>query len=157
MDVRETVAVLAHELGHFKLHHVRWAVVRSVLATGALFYALSLCLPLVSFYAAFGLSGPSAYGALVVFGLWFGLVDFLLQPVASHISRRNEFAADRYAIQNASEPRDLRAALLKLREKSRVLPLSHPLYSRVYHSHPPLLERLATLAAPPPGGPATVE
>jgi STE24 endopeptidase len=148
MDVRETVAVLAHELGHFKLHHVRWAVVRSVLATGALFYALSLCLPLASFYSAFGLSGPSAYGALVVFGLWFGLVDFLLQPVASHISRKNEFAADRYAIQNASDPGDLRRALLKLREKSRVLPLSHPLYSRVYHSHPPLLERLAALAEP---------
>src|SRR5262249_11962460 len=66
-------------------------------------------------------------------------------------------AADRYAIQNASDPRDLRAALLKLREKSRVLPLSHPLYSRVYHSHPPLLERLAALAEPPPVGPATVE
>ena len=61
MGVRETVAVLAHELGHFKLHHVRWAVVRSVLATGALFYALSLCLPLASFYEAFSMTGPSAY------------------------------------------------------------------------------------------------
>jgi STE24 endopeptidase len=147
LSVREIVTVLAHELGHFKLHHVRWALARSVLATGALFFALSLCLPLESFYRAFGLSGVSSYGALVVFSLWFGIVDFLLQPLATHISRRNEFAADRFAIQNGAAPEDLRNALLKLREKSRLLPISHPLYSLVYHSHPPLLERLNALKA----------
>src|SRR5262249_61892246 len=96
-------------------HRVRGAAAGAGPGAGALFSALRFRLPLASFYAAFGLSGPSPYGALVVFGLWFGLVDFLLQPVASHISRRNEFAADRYAIRNASDPRDLRAALLKLR------------------------------------------
>jgi STE24 endopeptidase len=147
MGVREIVAVLAHELGHFKLHHVRWALARSVLATGGLFFALDLALPRAAFYRAFFLSGPSSYGALVVFGLWFGLVDFLLQPLASHISRRNEFAADRFALRSGAAPRDLGDALLKLREKSRLLPISHPVYSRVYHSHPPLLERLKALGA----------
>jgi STE24 endopeptidase len=140
----EVVAVLAHELGHFKLHHVRWAVVRSVLATGGLFFVLSRLRPLLPFYDAFFLPATS-YAALVVFGAWLSLVGFLLQPVGAAISRRHEFAADRFAVAQGASSRDLASALLKLREKSRALPLSHPVYSRVYHSHPPLLERLAAL------------
>lgn len=146
MGVREVLAVLAHELGHFKLHHVRWALVRGLLSTGLLFFVLGFCLPLTPFYAAFGLDRTS-YGALVVFGAWFSLVSFLLQPVASALSRRHEFAADRFAVDHGASPDDLAEALLKLREKSRLLPLSHPLYSRIYHSHPPLLERLAAMGA----------
>ncbi len=144
MGSREVLAVLAHELGHFKLHHVRWSLVRSVLATGLVFWLLSRALPLTAFYEAFGLR-PTTYGALVVFGLWFGLVEFVLHPFASAISRRHEFAADGFAVRSGAAVRELKEALLKLREKSRLLPLSHPLYSRVYHSHPPLLERLAAL------------
>ena len=147
MGAREVLAVLAHELGHFKLHHVRWALVRGVLYTGLLFFVLGLCLPLTPFYSAFGLDRTS-YGALVAFGAWFSLVSFLLLPIQSALSRRHEFAADRFAIQHGAAPGDLGEALLKLREKSRLLPLSHPLYSRIYHSHPPLLERLAAMGAP---------
>ena len=146
MGAREVLAVLAHELGHFKLHHVRWGLVRGLLSTGVLFFGLGLCLPLTPFYSAFGLDRTS-YGALVVFGAWFSLVTFLLQPVESALSRRHEFAADRFAIDHGAAPEDLAEALLKLREKSRMLPLSHPLYSRIYHSHPPLLERLAAMGA----------
>lgn len=144
MGAREVVAVLAHELGHFKLHHVRWALVRGVLTTGLLFFLLGRCLPLTAFYAAFGLDRTS-YGALVVFGTWFSLVSFVLQPIGSALSRRHEFAADAFAIASGAAPSDLAEALLKLREKNRGLPISHPLYSRVYHSHPPLLERLAAM------------
>lgn len=146
MGTREVVAVLAHELGHFKLHHVRWALIRSVAASGLMFYALSLCLPLEPFYQAFFVSQTS-YGALVVFGLWFGLVSFLLQPIGNALSRRHEFAADAFALEAGAMAADLGSALRKLREKSRLLPLSHPLYSRVYHSHPPLLERLRVMGA----------
>jgi len=146
MGSREVVAVLAHELGHFKLHHVRWAVVRSVVTSGLVFSVLSLCLPLEPFYAAFFLEKTS-YGALAVFSLWFGLASFLLQPVENALSRRHEFAADAFALRNGATAAELGAALRKLREKSRLLPLSHPLFSRVYHSHPPLLERLRVMGA----------
>jgi STE24 endopeptidase len=144
LGTREIVAVLAHELGHFKLHHVRTRLLLGVLSTGILFYALGLCLPLTAFYTAFSLQ-PSSYGALVVFGLWFGPLEFLLQPLENAISRRHEFAADAFAVARGVAASDLGEALLKLREKSRLLPLSHPLFSRVYHSHPPLLERLEAL------------
>jgi STE24 endopeptidase len=146
MGSRQVVAVLAHELGHFKLHHVRWAIVRSVATSGLVFYGLSLCLPLERFYAAFFLE-RTAYGALAVFGLWFGLVSFLLQPLGNALSRRHEFAADAFALRSGATAAELGEALRKLREKSRLLPLSHPLYSRVYHSHPPLLERLRVMGA----------
>jgi STE24 endopeptidase len=149
MGTRQVVAVLAHELGHFKLHHVRWAVVRSVAITGLLFYGIGLCLPLRSFYSAFAVE-PTAYGALAVFGLWFALVSFLLQPLANALSRRHEFAADAFALRSGAQPSELVEALLRLREQSRLLPVSHPLYSRVYHSHPPLLERLRALGATNP-------
>lgn len=145
MGAPEVVAVLAHELGHFKLHHVRWQLIRSTVMTGLTFFFLSLCLPLASFYQAFALSGVSNYGALVVFGLWFGIVDFLLQPIENHLSRRNEFAADDFAKAQVGNAEELATALLKLREQSHAMPITHPIYSSVYHSHPPLLERLAAL------------
>jgi STE24 endopeptidase len=151
MGTREVVAVLAHELGHFRLHHVRWAIVRSVATTGLLFWGLSLALPLRPFYEAFFV-GQTAHGALVVFGLWFGLVSFVLQPLTSALSRRHEFAADAFALRHGARPAELGEALLRLREQSHLLPVSHPLYSKVYHSHPPLLERLRAMGALPDPG-----
>ena len=145
LNADELVAVLAHELGHFKLHHIRYSLVRGFFLTGLLFYLLSLCLPLSSFYEAFFLSGVSSYGALVVFSLWYEILGFFITPVFSAISRKNEFAADNFAknvMQSASE---LRQALLKLRKSNAAVPMSHPLFSQIYHSHPPLYERLKEL------------
>src|SRR5690606_20665781 len=106
-----------------------------------------LCLPLTAFYTAFDLQGVSAYGALVVFSLWFGLVDFFITPLSSWMSRRNEFAADAFAREHTGNASDLVQALIKLRESNHAMPICHPLYSMVYYSHPPLLERLAALKA----------
>jgi STE24 endopeptidase len=144
LGATEIAAVLAHELGHFKLHHVRWALLRSVLATGGLLWLAGLLRDSVPLYEAFQLRGPSPHGALLLFGLWLAPIGFLLRPLASFLSRRNEFAADAFALAHAGA-RDLGDALLKLRERSRSLPLSHPWYSRVYYSHPPLLERLRAI------------
>lgn len=145
MSEQEVVAVLAHELGHFKLNHVRWGLIRGIATTGMIFYALSLCLPLKEFYEAFQLSGVSTYGALVVFSLWIGTLDFYLSPLSSWISRRNEFAADAFALTHIEKRFDLAEALLKLRESNKSLPISHPWYSAIYHSHPPILERLQAM------------
>lgn len=145
MSLKEIVAVLAHELGHFKLHHVRSGLVRSFFTTGLMFFILSLCLPLTEFYTSFGLIGVSNYGALIVFSLWFGLAGFLIQPFSSMISRRHEFQADAFALKSIEDRRALGDALLKLRETSHSMPIAHPLYSAFYHSHPPLLERLKAM------------
>ena len=145
MNVEEIVAILAHELGHFKLNHIRWSLVRSFFMTGVMFYLMSLCLPINELYTAFDMQAGTFYGALVVFSLWFSPISFLLQPITNLISRRNEFAADAFALKNVENGRRLGDALLKLRENSHVMPISHPAFSAVYHSHPPLLERLKAM------------
>ena len=145
MSTKEIVAVLAHELGHFKLHHVRYAMIRGVALSLVIFAGIGAMLPHANFYAAFRLSGVSNYGGLVVFSLWFGIMDFYLQPLQTWLSRRNEFAADAFAKANLGAGDSLASALKKLREKSNVMPISHPLYSGVYYSHPPMLERIDRL------------
>lgn len=145
MNVDEITAVLAHELGHFKLNHIRIGLIRSFFSTGLMFYGMSLMMPYEKLYTSLGLNGPSSYGALTVFSLWFGLGSFLFQPLASYLSRRNEFAADAFALKYIPKRNLLGDALLKLREKSNLMPISHPLYSRFYHSHPPLIERLSAM------------
>lgn len=149
LSAKEVVAVLAHELGHFKLNHVRWMLIRSIAMTGLFFYVLGLVKDLDVFYRAFSLDGVSSYGALIVFGYWYSTADFFLKPIGSYLSRSNEFAADAFAKNHIEDIQDLGHALLKLREKSQSLPLAHPLFSRVYYSHPPLLERLQAMGFKP--------
>ena len=145
LEPKEIVAVLAHELGHFKLNHVRWGLFRSTLISALLFYVLSICLPLKNFYLAFGFQGISNYAALTTFSLWFSIINFILIPIGSLISRKNEFAADHFAGLHIDNPKNLISALLKLRETNHSMPLSHPLYSSFYYSHPPLIERIKPL------------
>lgn len=145
MGTNEIIAVLAHELGHFKLNHVRWGLIRSFFFIGLLFFLIDFFMPYEILYRAFYLDGVSLYGALTIFSLWFGVISFFLQPISSYLSRRNEFAADAFALKHIDDQRQLGHALLKLREKSHVMPISHPWFSMVYHSHPPLLERLKAM------------
>lgn len=145
MSPSEVVAVLAHELGHFKLHHVRNGIFRGLATSLIVFFLISLMLPHSIFYEAFALSDITNYGGLIVFSLWFSVVEFLIQPIETSISRRNEFAADGFAKEHIGGSSDMIAALKKLREKSFVMPISHPLYSAIYYSHPPMLERLRSL------------
>ena len=102
-------------------------------------------LPNANFYEAFRLSMVSHYGGLVVFSLWFGIIEFYLQPIQTWFSRKNEFAADDFAKLTLGSGKMLSDALKKLREKSSVMPIVHPLYSAMYYSHPPMLERIAAL------------
>ncbi len=145
MSTKEVVAVLAHELGHFKLHHVRSGMLRGLVMSLLIFAGIGAMLPHETFYSAFGLAGVSNYGGLVVFSLWFGLLEFYLQPMQTWFSRKNEFAADEFAKKTLGTGTSLAEALKKLREKSSVMPIAHPLFSSMYYSHPPMLERIKAL------------
>lgn len=142
---KQVVAVLAHELGHFRLNHIRKQLIRSMLFTGGLFFAMNFLQDMGALFDAFGLSTGTAYGTLLVFSLWFGLLDFVIQPLSSWVSRKYEFEADAFAKQHIGSSKDLAEALLTLRKKSSSVPLCHPMFSRFYHSHPPILERLQAM------------
>ena len=142
----EIEAVLAHELGHFKLRHV---IKRTVWFAAGSLVLLALLGWLVGepwFYAGLGVPGPAPrYGvALVLFMLALPAFTFLGSPLAAMYSRRHEFEADEYAARNASAPA-LVAALVKLYEDNATTLTPDPVHSAFYDSHPPAASRIARL------------
>jgi STE24 endopeptidase len=145
----EVEAVLAHELGHFKLKHVPK---RMVAIFGASLAALTLLGWLAQqqwFYTGLGVTpnlGGVPNDALALMLLMFALppFGFLVTPWASALSRKHEFEADAYACAQASG-QDLAQALVKLHEDNAGTLTPDPLYARFYYSHPPAAERLAAL------------
>jgi STE24 endopeptidase len=140
----EIEAVLAHELGHFRLHHVRQRLVLSLGLGLAAFALLGALLEWPSFYTALGVQEPSAHAALLLLVLVVPHFTFFLTPLGAWWSRRHEFQADAFASQQ-SNPRDLAHALVKLyRDNATTLTPDH-VHSAFYDSHPPAPIRIARL------------
>ena len=144
----EIEAVLAHELGHFRLRHVRQRLLVSCATALAGFALLGWLAGKPGFYRALGVPMPSAHAALLLFALVAPVALFFATPVGALWSRRHEFAADRFASQHAS-PRELASALVKLYRENASTLTPDPLYTAFYYSHPPALERIARLTGAP--------
>jgi STE24 endopeptidase len=144
MSDEEIVAVLAHEIGHYKNKHVLRNLLLSVILTGLTLFLFSLVVdsPLLS--KAMGAETPSFHLGLIVFGILYSPLSLLIGLATNFISRRNEFEADRFVHDNY-EPVALSEALKKLSVKNLSNLLPHPAYVFFHYSHPPLLERLAKL------------
>jgi STE24 endopeptidase len=142
----EIEAVLAHELGHFKLRHVLKRTAWLAAASFALLALLGWLVGEAWFYAGVGVPGPAPrYGvALVLFMLVLPAFTFLASPLAAMYSRRHEFEADRYAARNASAAA-LVTALVKLYEDNASTLTPDPLHSAFFDSHPPAPARIARL------------
>ncbi|MRI58500.1 MAG: peptidase M48 [Epsilonproteobacteria bacterium] len=139
---KELLAVLGHELGHFKHKDI----LKNILMMGVMFFALFYIfanLP-ASLYEKVGIPPNMPYSVIAMFLLLSPVFFFFFMPLVNFVSRRNEFAADRYGSEIAGRA-NLRNALLKLVEENSHFPLAHPLYIFFYHSHPPILERLRAL------------
>ena len=148
----EIEAVLAHELGHFKLRHiVKRIVVMFALSLG--FLALLGFLKEQSwFYTGLGvtpqLAGPNDAMALLLFMLVLPIFTFVLGPLNAITSRKHEFEADAFAAKH-SDARDLVSALVKMYEDNASTLTPDPLHSAFYDSHPPASVRIAHLNAVP--------
>jgi len=149
----EIEAVLAHELGHFRLRHIAKRLGFSFVASLAFLALLGFLATRPWFYTGLGVT-PSLTGsndglALVLFALVLPVFTFVFAPVASLLSRRHEFEADAFAARHASA-RDLVSALVKLYQDNASTLTPDPLHSAFYDSHPPAsirIERLARQAA----------
>lgn len=141
----EVVAVLAHEIGHQKKHHVFKLTFISMLMLLIGLWSISLLIPYLPMYYAFGFNEPSSHAALIIFSMLAAPVGFFLTPIISILSRRHEYEADRYAAQAVSSGQALSSALLALSKKSLSNLTPHPLYSFFHYSHPTLMERLVAL------------
>jgi STE24 endopeptidase len=148
----EVEAVLAHEIGHFRLRHVLKRMALIFLASLAALALLGWLSRQQWFYTGLGvtpnLGAPNDALALLLFMLALPPFGFLLVPLASLASRRHEFEADDYACAHASG-RDLASALLKLHEDNAGTLTPDPVYVAFYYSHPPASERLAALKMEP--------
>lgn len=142
----EIEAVLAHELGHFKHHHV---IKRIAMMFFVSFLGLALLGWLMNqpwFYAGLGVSEMSNYMALVLFLLVSPVFMFVLRPMMASYSRKNEFEADSYAAKHANA-KYLIEALVKLYRDNASTLTPDPLHSAFYDSHPPASIRISKLAA----------
>jgi STE24 endopeptidase len=137
----EIVAVLAHEIGHYKKKHTLISVVSSILQTGITLYILSLFVgnPLLS--KALGSEIPSFHLGLITFGFLYSPISTIIGLFMNVISRKNEYAADRFASENY-EGIHLQTALKKLSVSNLSNLTPHPIYVFFNYSHPTLLQRV---------------
>lgn len=151
----ELVAVLAHEIGHFKLKHIVQRLVVSIIQAAVLFYLLGLVISGGTFsrmlFDAFGVPIISAHVGLVLFALLFSPVSRLLGIAANAWSRKHEFEADAFAANATGKPESLVSALKKLSAKNLSNLTPHPFRVFLDHSHPPTLVRIDALRSARPG------
>jgi STE24 endopeptidase len=145
----EVEAVLAHELGHFRLKHVRSRLLSSVAASFAGLALLGWLAAEPWFYSAFGIHAASSHAALLLFMFAAPVFVFFATPIGSMWSRRHEFAADAFAARH-SNAGELATALVKLYRDNATTLTPDALYSAFYYSHPPALERIGRLRQPTP-------
>ena len=146
LSPEEIEAVLAHELGHFKLKHIQ----KRLLSTSALSLAALALLGWLAgqdwFYLGLGVSQPSSWMALMLFMMVLPVFTFFVQPLMSLLSRKHEFEADAYAVQQSSGS-DLIHALVKMYRENASTLTPDPLYSAFHDSHPPAPVRISHISA----------
>lgn len=143
-SVDELVAVLAHEIGHYKKKHTLSGLFVSLLQTALMLFILSYFIADPVLSQALGASEHSFHLAVLAFGILYSPISMLLGLFTNIISRINEYAADKYAGENFN-PDSLMLALKKLSVNNLSNLRPHPAYVFFYYSHPPLLKRLEAL------------
>lgn len=144
LSATEIEAVLAHELGHYRLHHIRKGLIVSSVLSLVAFAVLGYLAAWPGFYSALGVSQPSTHAALLLFMLASSPFTFFFTPLGTAWSRKHEYEADTFAAQHA-DARELVTALLKLYRDNASTLTPDEIHSRFYDSHPPALQRITFL------------
>jgi STE24 endopeptidase len=144
LQPNEIEAVLAHELGHYRRHHIRNGLIFSLLASLFGLALLGWLTRQPEFYSALGVPTPSAHAALLLFMLALSPLMFWITPLSAWWSRRQEFQADEYAASQA-DANDLVTALTKMYRDNASTLTPDALHSAFYDSHPPAMTRISRL------------
>ncbi|RWX51604.1 STE24 endopeptidase [Candidatus Electrothrix marina] len=146
LQTQEIIAVLAHEMGHFKQKHILKMMGISVLQTGCMFFILSLFLGNRQLFAAFGMEQVSVYAGLIFFGFLYAPVSMLLSIFFHIYSRKNEYEADAWAVNTIEDHGEgLINGLKKLSVHNLSNLTPHPLNVFINYSHPPVLQRIQAI------------
>jgi STE24 endopeptidase len=142
MDKDEIIAVLAHELGHWKKKHVlKRIIVSEVVAFVGLYVSFKI-LQTDFLTEMFYIELDSFFAKIIILGFLGNIVAFLLSPLVSFFSRRHERMADRFACELTGNPESLASSLIKLSKDNLSNLHPHPLYAAIYYSHPPVVHRI---------------
>lgn len=142
----ELVAVLAHEIGHYKKKHIIKNMAISIAQTGIMFFLLSIFLNSQGLYDAFFMEQMSVYAGLIFFGMLYAPIDMIVSIFMQILSRKYEFEADEFASTTyRKEP--MIEALKKLSKDNLSNLTPHPFYVFLNYSHPPVLQRIETIRA----------
>ncbi|SDP73364.1 M48 family metallopeptidase [Desulforhopalus singaporensis] len=145
LDDEEIVAVLAHEMGHFKLDHIQKMMAATIVQTGIMFYLLSLFLTVPEVAYAFKMEHPSVYSSLIFFGFLYSPVNIGVSVAFNIFSRKHEYEADHYGATSTKSPDFLISGLKKLSKANLSNLTPHPLNVFIHYSHPPVLQRITKL------------
>lgn len=145
LDGRQLKAVLAHEIGHYRLGHIPKRLLFSVFTTFASFYLLSLLKEWPTFFNSFGFQVGDPVALFLLVSLLMGEFMFWISPLGNGLSRKHEFEADAYASQQTDDPEALVEALNILAEENLSNPFPHRLHNLFYASHPDFYERKKAL------------
>jgi len=144
LTTNELVAVLAHEIGHYKKKHTITGLIMSILQMGIMLYLLSLFISNPQLSAALGVNEPVFHIGLIAFAILYTPLSMLTGFIMNIISRKNEFEADNFAAKNFNAE-SLMSALKKLASNNLSNLTPHPFYVKVNYSHPSLLQRVQNL------------
>jgi STE24 endopeptidase len=147
LDPGEIVAVVAHEIGHYKRRHVVKGMAIGIVQLGVVFLLLSIVLRSDGLFQAFFVRTPSVHAGLVLFALLFAPIELVLSVVLHALSRRHEREADTFAVQTTGSGTRLATALKRLSADSLANLRPHRFEVLLHYSHPPILERVHALSA----------
>mgnify|MGYP001312920381 CR=1 FL=1 len=145
MDDDEILAIVAHEVGHYKLKHIQMGIVSGVLQTGLMLFILSLFINNPDLFAVFQMENLSIYASLLFFSMLYSPISILSGVLSMFISRRNEFSADKYSSDTANNPTALISGLKKLSKENLSNLTPHWLNVFLNYSHPPVIKRIKRL------------
>ncbi len=149
LTVGELLAVLAHEMGHYKKKHIFLFMIFGIFQTGFILYLLSFFISYQGLFDAFYLPHRSVHAGLIFFAMLFSPIDFFIGIFMKMLSRRNETAADRFAVETTHQPTSMAEALKKLSINNMSNLLPHPFFVFLNYSHPPVLQRIAAIQSYP--------
>jgi STE24 endopeptidase len=141
----ELVAILAHEMGHYKKRHIIQSLILGILQMGFMLYLLSLFISYPGLFEAFYMPQASVYAGLIFFAMLYSPLDFFIGLFMQRRSRTNETAADRFSVETTQDSQSMVDALKKLSVHNLSNLLPHPFYVFLNYSHPPVLQRIKAL------------
>ncbi len=141
----ELIGILAHEIGHCKLGHIKKSILISLISSLLMFFILSLFITKSGLYAAFGIVGTPLYAGLIFFGFLYAPINMILGLVGNILSRKHEYEADAFSVETTKKPNEMIAALKKLSVDNLSNLTPHPLKVFLEYSHPPVLDRIKAL------------